>query len=472
MSLPATVLAERIRKRDVSPVEAVDEALARIDRLNPTYNAYLTVCHDEARAAAKAAEGALSRDDEVGPLHGVPISVKDLLYTKGIRSTGGSLVYKDFVPEVDTPLVTRIREAGAIIVGKTNTPEFGVIPTTENRLGEPCRNPWDPERTSGGSSGGAAVAAALGLGSLHIGTDGGGSVRIPASCCGVFGIKPTNGRVPPYTHQWGGYGGWPSLSQAGPIARTVADAALLLDVIAGPAGGDPFAIPKYSGSLMPRERDKLGLKIAWSPDLGFAAVDPEVRKLCESAARAFEDLGCDVEEADIKIDPGQAARAFAPIAMGADLAVHQELLDHHADKLTDYARNFLTAAREVTAARYVQAEQERVAIWQTFDGLLSRYDLLLTPTLATPAFPIGQPPTEVDGREVRPTATTQFTMIFNLTGQPAASVPCGFTSGGLPVGLHMIARAFRERTLLEAAQAYSNARPWGGDWPPDSELST
>lgn len=467
-SQPATALAESIRQRSLSPVEAVEAALGRIERLNPTYNAYLTVCDEEARAAAVAAERAVIDGDALGPLHGVPVSVKDLLYTSGIRTTGGSLLYQDFTPDFDTPLVTRLREAGAIILGKTNTPEFGLIPTTENKLGEPCRNPWDPARTSGGSSGGAAAAAALGLGELHVGSDGGGSIRIPSSFCGVFGIKPTIGRVPPYTKAWGGYGAWPSMSQAGPIARTVEDAALLLDVIAGPAPGDPFALPAADSSFRPRERDRLELKVAWTPDFGWATVDPEVRKICEAAALAFRDLGCEVDEVHPEVDESTIGRAFLPIALAGDAAVHEGLNKEQRDLLTDYAAQFLEAGTKVTAIQYVHAEQQRVRLWQTFDEFLARYDLLLTPVLATPAFPIGRPPTVIDGKQVRPMAWTPFTMICNLTGQPAASLPCGRTSEGLPVGLHMIARAFRERTILEAAFAFQRAHPWGDEWPKES----
>ena len=469
MAMPASELAERIRDRSVSPVEAVDAALARIDELNPRYNAYLTVCHDGARAGAKVAERAITNGDELGPLHGVPVSVKDLLYTKGIRSTGGSLVYQDFIPDTDAPLVARLRDAGAIIIGKTNTPEFGIIPTTENRLGEPCRNPWDSTRTTGGSSGGAAASAALGLGSLHIGSDGGGSIRIPSSLCGVFGIKPTLGRVPPYTKEWGGYGGWPTLSQAGPIARSVDDAALLLDVIAGPEPGDPFAIPPAPGSFRPRTTEQLGLKVAWSPDLGWAAVDPEIRAICEAAARCFQDLGCQVEEADPGVAGDALLAAFGPIAAGGDAAIHEELLAEHQSDLTDYTERFLRGGLKVSAARYVRAEQTRTAIWQAFDEFLSRYDLLLTPTLATAAFPIGEPPTSIDGVEARGNAWTPFTMMCNLTGQPAASVPCGWTSQALPVGLHVISRAFREKLIFQAARSFEEAHPWADRWPADAE---
>ncbi len=458
--LPATEVARAVRARELSPVELTEAAFARIERLNPVYNAYLTMCHDEARAAAKEADAAVTRGDALGPLHGVPVSIKDILFLKGVRATGGSLAYKDFVPDTDAPVARRIRDAGAIILGKTNTPEFGVIPTTENRLGDACRNPWDPARTTGGSSGGAGAAAALGMGYLHLGTDGGGSIRIPSSFCGVFGLKPTHGRVPPYTKGWGGFGGWPTLAQAGPMTRYVEDAALLLEVMAGPEPGDPFALPQHEGAFIPRERDRLGLRVAWSPDLGYATVDPEVRALCEAAARTFAELGCEVEDAAPEIDDASVTGAFLPIAAASDLATHSELFDERPDDLCEYTRQFFTIGKQVTGEQFVKGERLRAQVWRTMDAFLADYDLLLTPVLATPAFPIDQPPSVIDGKKVRPMGWTPFTMICNLTGQPAASVPCGFTSAGLSVGLHVIARAFREQTILDAAHAFQRARPW------------
>ena len=462
----AVDLIDALKRRELSAVEAVSAALDRIERLNGTCNAFLTVCRDEALTAAKQADAAAQAGDDLGPLHGLPVSVKDLLYTAGVRTSGGSLLYEQFVPDRDAPVVARLKAAGAIVLGKTNTPEFGVIPTTENRLGPPCRNPWDSERTTGGSSGGAGAAAALGLGSLHLGTDGGGSIRIPASFCGVFGLKPTTGRVPPYTKDWGGFGAWPTLSQAGPMTRFVEDAALMLDVIAGPEPGDPFALPPPTASFQPRPKDRLRLKVAWSPDLGFATVDPEVRAITEDAARAFQELGCEVEEAAPEIDDASLTAAFLPIAASGDAAAHGHLLEEGADRLCEYSRLFLEAGRKVRGEEYVKAEQQRIRIWRVFDQFLSRYDLLLTPVLAVPAFPIGEAPTAIDGREVRPFGWTPFTMICNLTGQPAASVPAGWTAGGLPVGLHVIARAFRERLILEAALAFQQARPWQHRLPP------
>ena len=291
--MPATTLAAAIRSRKLSPVEVTRAILERIERLNPRLNAYLTVDGEGAMQAARRAEQAVVDGAELGPLHGVPVSVKDLVCTRGLRTTFGSLLHQEYVPDHDAGAVERLREAGAIILGKTNTPEFGLMGTTENRLGEPCRNPWNPERTSGGSSGGAGSAVAAGLGPLALGTDGGGSVRIPSGFCGVFGLKPTFGRVPHHSD----FGGWGTLSVTGPIARTVADAALMLDVMVGPHPEDPYAVPAPRRPFRQAMKGDLhGLRAAWSGDLGYGAVDPEVRRTAEAAARRFADFGCIVEE--------------------------------------------------------------------------------------------------------------------------------------------------------------------------------
>ncbi|MFQ5934195.1 MAG: amidase, partial [Dehalococcoidia bacterium] len=290
--MDTTELAELIRTKKASPVEAVDAYLDRIEALNPKLNAFLTVTADEARAEAKKAEAAVMRGDDLPPLHGIPVGVKDLEMTKGIRTTLGSLVYKDQVPEEDSIIVERLRKAGVIILGKTNTPEFGASGTTENKLGDHCRNPWDTTRTTGGSSGGSGAALAAGLCPLATGSDGGGSIRIPSSFCGVYGIKATHGRVPsPRTS-------WVLFADSGPMSRTVRDSALMLNVISGRDPRDSLCIredpPDFVAAL---NGDLKGLKVAWSPDLGYAAVDEEVLSVTRSTADLFQELGCNVEEA-------------------------------------------------------------------------------------------------------------------------------------------------------------------------------
>src|SRR5262245_4950486 len=292
--LPATELAAMIRKRKVSPVDVVDAALDRIEKLNPRLNAFVTVTDAAARREAKAAERALGkRSARLGPLHGVPFSVKDLVNTKGVRTTFGTPFYRDNVPAEDAPMVERMKAAGGIMLGKTNTPTFGWFGATHNLVFGITRNPWNLERTPGGSSGGASAAAAAGLGPLHIGTDGGGSIRIPASCVGVFGHKPSYGRIP--THP--ASGAW-SLSHVGPLTRTVADAALVMNVCAGPDERDQYSLPASSDDYLKVLRGSVkGLRVAYTDDLGFVeAVDPEVRATCAKAARAFRELGCKLEQ--------------------------------------------------------------------------------------------------------------------------------------------------------------------------------
>src|SRR5258705_7868102 len=304
--LSATELAGLIRKKTVSPVEVVGAVLARIEALNPRLNAFVTLTDEQARRDAKAAERALMRRGaRLGPLHGVPFSVKDLVITRGVRTTFGTPLYRDNIPTEDAPIVARMKAAGGIMVGKTNTPTFGWIGATHNLLYGITRNPWNLDRTPGGSSGGASAAAAAGLGPLHVGTDGGGSIRIPASCTGIVGFKASFGRVPLYPAS----GAW-SLSHAGPMTRTVADAALMLQVCAGPDARDQYSLPAdgvdYRRALSGPVK---GWRVAWTDDLGFAdCVDPDVAAICARAARAFRELGCRVEGGKAAGPPPRGAR--------------------------------------------------------------------------------------------------------------------------------------------------------------------
>jgi len=465
---PARNLAKMIRRREVSPVELVDDLLERISRLNPTLNAYLTVCEDEARSAAREAERRVMKEEDLPPLHGVPISVKDLIFTKGIRTTGGSLMHKDFIPDEDGVAVERLRRAGAIILGKTNTPELGQSSTTENRFGKDCCNPWNPERTSGGSSGGAAVAVASGLGPLALGSDGGGSIRVPAAFCGVYGLKPTHGRVPLY----GGFGSMPLFATMGPISRTVRDAAFMLSVISGHDPRDPCSIRGDSPDFLTALEDRIReLRIAWSPDLGFARVDPEVRAIALAGARVFESLGCNVEEATPDIE--EPFPIFAPIVLADEYAVSGELLEEDVDELVPYVKSTLLAGKQVTGYQYSQALRALECFKLRMALFFDRFDLLLTPSTAVVAFPLGQRPREIDGKPVGTLwGSFPFTVAFNLSGQPAASVPCGFSSDGLPVGLQIVARWGEEATVLQASAAFEEARPWQDKIPPVAQIHT
>ena len=454
----ASQLRRLLDARQVSSVEITELSLRRIDQFNPILNAFLTVTGDEAMAAAREADEKISRGEGDGPLLGIPISIKDLEITKGIRSTMGSLVYKDFVPDQDSATAERVRRSGAIILGKTNTPEFGLSGTTENRLGEACRNPWNAERTSGGSSGGAAAALAAGICSLSTGSDGGGSIRIPSSFCGLYGIKPTLGRVPRY----GGVGNpSPNLtSQSGPMARNVLDAAMLLQALAGFDPRDVGAMREASPDFVAAVGQGVkGLRLAWSTDLGYAAVDPEVAKVTSNAAKVFEELGCVVDETDLSLE--HPMNDFLSIFCAGAYVSYGTVYEEHKDLLTDYVRENLALGKRTSGADYAKGLLAGHVMRSRIDDVMENYDLLLTPTMSVPAFPVGEFPKTIDGKDVAPRwGYMPFTPVFNLTGQPAASVPCGFSEDGMPIGLHIVGRRGEETTVLRASAAFEEARPW------------
>lgn len=465
--MPAAELRALIAAKQVSPVELTELYFERIGRLDSQLNSYLTLCQGEAIQAAKDAEDAVMRGDELGALHGVPISIKDLELTKGVRTTSGCLVFKDRIPEEDSIVVERVKASGAVILGKTNTPEFGHRGTTENLLGEPCRNPWNTERTPGGSSGGAAAALVAGLCAISTGSDGGGSVRIPASFCGLYGIKPTQGRVPRY----GGRAAPPvanQLSQSGPITRTVQDAAILLQALAGRDARDAGSLrdtpADYVAAL---DRGISGLRIGWSSDFGYAAVDPEVVDICSSAAQVFAEVGCVVEESGFALDsPQEAFRALFAVNTYASSGY---LLHENGDDLTDYFRANMEFAATLTAADYAKAIGELDVVKARFDAYFEKYDLLLSPTMAVPAFEIEKHPAAIGGQEVDPFfGYLPFTYPINAIGHTAASVPCGFSADGMPIGLHIVGRKGDEETVLAASAAFERAMPWADKRPPVS----
>ena len=462
---PAWKQREMIAAKQVSPVELTELYLRRIERLNPTLNAYLTVCADQALTAAKEAEAKVMKGEALGPLHGVPISIKDLELTKDIRTTLGSLIFKDTVPDKDSVVVERIREAGAIILGKTNTPEFGLSAVTENRLGEPSRNPWDTDCISGGSSGGAGAALTAGMCALATGSDGGGSIRIPSALCGVFGIKPSQGRVP----RAGGYGKPEpnQFAQSGPMSNYVKDSAILLQVLSGPDPRDPspymrVAPPDFVAALNEGVR---GLKIGWNPDFGYGAVDPDVERITHDAVRAFEDMGCSIEEADVNLDLNEVHPHFWKIFTANDYAAYDNLLEERADDLTDYAREAIEYGRAVTGAQYAQSVRRVFELRLYFKELMERYDLLMTPTTSIPTFPFDDRPTAIAGKKVHSFwGFFPYTFPINMVGYPAASIPCGFLNG-LPLGLHIVGRFGDDALVLRAAAAFEEARPWQNKHP-------
>ena len=456
----AAELLRLISEKQVSPVELTELFFSRIDRLDSKLNAFLLLTRDEAIKAAGDAEAAVVRGDKLGALHGLPIPIKDTQMTGGIRTTSGSLMFKDRVPERDSAVVERVKAAGAIVIGKTNVPEFGMVGTCENLLGEPGRNPWNTDHTPGGSSGGAAAAVAAYLCPAATGSDGGGSIRIPANFCGIYGIKPTQGRVSGYT----GLGGNPMpyiFSQNGPLTRTVRDAALLLQVLAGHDRRDPTSMREIPPDFVTAvDKDINGLRIAWSPDFGFADVHPDVLEMTSKAARVFEELGCHVEESDLELDPPYDA--FGPVQAADSYASSGRYLETHADQLTEFARFMLEIGSKVTAAEYARALGLMDVLKARMADLFEQYDLLLTPTACFPAFPNEEFPGSIRGTSAYPEQywNGAFTLPINVIGHPAATVPAGFSSNGLPIGLHIVGRKGDEETVLAASAAFEQARPW------------
>jgi Asp-tRNA(Asn)/Glu-tRNA(Gln) amidotransferase A subunit family amidase len=462
--MSAVDLAAAVRTADLSPVEVTRTVLDRIDRVNPAINAFCTLVPERALADARAAEDAVMRGEPLGPLHGVPISFKDLTVTAGIRTTFGSTMWRDHVPTEDAPVVERARRAGAVVLGKTNTPEFGCKGVTDNRIFGATRNPWDLTRTPGGSSGGAAAALAAGLGPLAEGSDLAGSIRVPAALCGVVGLKPTLGRVPRYP----GLNGWTSFSVAGPMARTVRDVGLLLSVMAGLDERDPTSLPLMGDDFARAAGgDISGLRVAWTPDLGHAAIEREVRDICAAAAAAFAGLGGRVEDAH---PPGceEAEALFVDLTAPVRAAAEMRRPADWEDRMDPILVARIRRADGMTAIDYERATHRRTAFTRAVAAFFQGYDLLLTPATAVAPFPLTQQyPTEIAGRPTTsPLGWFPFTYPFAMTGQPAIAIPCGMTAAGLPVGLQIVGRRFGETTLLRAAAAFEAAHPWTGRRPP------
>jgi amidase len=456
---PARELARLIRTKQVSPVEMVAAVLERIARVNPRLGAYCTVTADAARGAARDAEAAVGRGASLGPLHGVPVSLKDLTPTRGIRTTMGSKIFEHHVPAEDAALVERLRAAGAILLGKTNTPEFGCKPATDNRLFPPTRNPWALARSAGGSSGGAAAAVAAGLGPLAEGSDLAGSIRHPAAWCGVVGFKPSPGRIPRYPTATA----WNAMGANGPITRTVGDAALMFAALAGPDPRDPLALPATGEDWvgLVDAASLRGQKVAWTPDLGGAApVEAVVAETCRSAASKAGGLGWEIEEASPEI--GDILEPFLTLnAVLRQASVGQYLEDWRAE-MDPILVTRLELGRRLTAADVARAETARSAYHQRLRRFFERYDLLLLPTTATAALPLDDPlPKTVAGRAIgQPLDLLLPTYAFNFGAYPAISVPAGFTAEGLPVGLQIVGGWRQDARVLAAAAAFEAAFPW------------
>lgn len=458
--LPATEMLARYRDRSLSPVEVTTAVLAQIERVDPDVNAFVTVTGDLAMEQAKLAEESW-RAGIAGDLLGVPISIKDLTATKGIRTTRGSKLYEHWVPDNDAIFVERVKNAGSIMLGKTNSPEFGWKGETTNPVSGTTRNPWNLDRTSGGSTGGGAAAIAAGMGPLTQGGDGAGSIRIPSAFCGIYGLKPSFALVPAYPPS-----AIADVAHLGPMTRTVADAALLLNVVAGEDPRDRFS---WSSNLdyltFCDTRSLAGWRIAWSADLGYAAIDPGVLAICEQQLKVLRDLGAEVVEAHPALsDPWEITNDGWAAAMAA---MHRDNLDQVRDLIDPGRLEVVEYGMTVSASRLLQLQIRRAEYYETWRQFMADYDLFVCPTMPCTAFAAGIDfPPEIAGQTMSYLSWTPFTYPFNLTGMPAASVPCGFAPDGLPVGLQFVGRWHDDGSVISASAAFEAAAPWADQRPP------
>lgn len=475
----ATELASKIRRREVSPVEVVDAFFERINDRNEEINAYVTLLEEEAREQAQQAESDIESGNIQGPLHGVPVAVKDLLgFKKGVRHTFGLKPLENFVPDEDAIVVERLEEAGAIILGKTNTPEFGHKGTTDNLLFGATGTPFDPEKTAGGSSGGSCAALADGLASLATGSDAGGSCRIPASACGVVGFSPSFARVP-HKHRPDAFGSEPPYFQLGPLARSVEDAALMLEVIAGPHPRDPNSLPDdgtdYRGAT---QQSINGYKIGYSPNLDVFPIDEQVEEIVEDAANKLEQTGATVEEIEIGIEYTNeellAAWGTGWTVLLATLAenfkeepFNIDLLGDHRDDIQPELIEMMEEGQEMSAAEFKRANIVRTDFLDKIEDQLNEYDVLVTPTISVPPFDKEMfGPDEVAGEEIDEFGGWLLTYPFNLIGIPVNSIPAGFTDDNLPVGMQVIGRRYADDDVLAVSAASERVNPWDHAYPP------
>ena len=450
----ATELVERIRDKDVSCVEVMEAHLAQIDRVNPKVNAIVTLHAERGLDAAKEADAKLSRGEPVGVLHGLPVAHKDLVPTKGIRTTFGSPIYKDHVPDVDGLIIERLRDAGAITIGKTNTPEFGAGSQTFNPVFGATVNPYDTSKTCGGSSGGAAVSLACGMLPIADGSDTGGSLRNPANFCNVVGFRTTAGRVP----VWPTEAGWYPLAVQGPMARTVQDVALMLSALAGPDARSPISLPECGSTFrQDLRRDFKGVKIAWSPDLGEFPVDPRVTAVLESKRHVFEDLGCVVENAHP--DFSDADECFKVWRAWGFAMKFAPLLPEFREQIKETVIWNTEEGMKLTGTQIGDAEQKRTALYHRVREFLEEYEFLVLAVSQVPPFDVTQKfIDEINGVKMDTYIDWMKSCYYiTVTGLPAISVPCGFTPEGLPVGIQIVGRSLAELSVLQIAHAFEQS---------------
>jgi amidase len=456
--LTATELARRIRVKDLSAREVMEAHLAQIDRVNPKVNAIVTLLPELAMAQAKHADEALARGEETGPLHGLPIAHKDLVPTKGIRTTYGSRIFKDFVPDHDGLIVERLKKAGAITIGKTNTPEFGAGSQTFNEVFGATLNPYDTTKTCGGSSGGAAVALACGMLPIADGSDTGGSLRNPANFCNVVGFRTAPGRVPVWPTQLG----WWGISVQGPMARTVQDTTLMLSTIAGPDARSPIALTE-PGSLFARPlgRDFKGVRIAWSRDLGGLPVDTRVTAVLDSRRPVFESLGCVIDDATP--DFSDADEIFQVWRAWRFELLYGEHVKNHPDLVKDTVIWNAEAGTKLTGPQLSRAERKRTELYHRLRQFMETHEFLIMPVSQVPPFDVTQPyVTAINGIEMQTYIDWMKSCYYiTVTGLPAISVPGGFTPEGLPVGIQIVGRHQDDFGVLQLAHAFEQAT---GHW--------
>jgi amidase len=461
--LAATELAQRLRAREVSAREVVQAHLERVEAVNPSVNAIVTLTSSRALELAAAADEALAAGSDVGPLHGLPVAHKDLQDTAGVRTTYGSTLFADHVPSADSIVVERMRSAGAISLGKTNTPEFGAGSQTYNAVFGATRNPWDLAKTPGGSSGGAAAALVTGMVALADGSDMGGSLRNPASFCGVVGLRPSLGRVP----SWPADNAYFGLGVDGPMGRTVGDVALLLSALAGPDPRDPQSLPAEDGSFAAPTPRLHGVRVGWSADLGGLPIDPRVTAVLERGGlQALTDGGAEV--GPLALDMNGAEEAFRTLRAWQFAASLGPLVDEHRGEMNPDLVANVDAGRSLTGADVARAMAERTLLWHRVVATFDEVDVIAAPVSAVPPFDAGTPWV----REVAGVPQEDYlgwmrsAYWVSATGLPAMSVPCGFTDEGLPVGLQLVGRPLGERALLEIAAGFEEASSTARRLPP------
>jgi amidase len=454
----AVEMAALIRAKKLSAREALAEHLKQIDRVNPHVNAIVTLVADEAVAAAARADEMQARGETIGPLHGLPVAHKDLIETAGVRTTFGSPLYKDNVPTKDNLLVTRMRAAGAIFLGKTNTPEFGAGSQTFNQVFGATHNPYDLTKTCGGSSGGAAVALSCGMVPVASGSDAAGSLRNPAGWCNIIGFRPSIGRVPNPSIRLG----WSTQPTNGCLGRSTADLALALSTIAGPDISTPLSI-NDPGSVFarPLERSFKGVRIAWFKDLNGIPIDPRVRTIVDACRKTFESLGCSVEQADPDFAPAEIS--FRILRSWNYAASYGTLFQQHPDAFKDTLRGEIEEGLAFSANDITRAEIAHTQLWRQFQNFLEKYEYFILPTTQLPPFDVNIPwPTEINGIHFANYIDWMKSCWYiSATGNPAASVPAGFTAEGLPIGLQIVGRDRQDFSVLQLAHAFEQTTDFG-----------